>query len=143
MLSIQSKGVLDLDFDFDLEPLWHSVGGGACVAAGLTLLRIALEYAARHGDRRIEQQDRQSAYQRDAEARLERVLQDRLADADRRLERCELEVDTERQRRLALEREYALLLRAYEALLLTPPASPEPLPALPPAPPSPSLPERR
>jgi hypothetical protein len=100
----------------DFDPLWHTLGSGACVAAVLTLVRIGLEYAFRHGERRLEHEDRRRAHQRDAEARLERLLQDRLSDADRRLERSQLEVETERERRCALERDYAALLRAYELL---------------------------
>src|SRR6266542_669702 len=72
-----------LDFDVDLDSVWHSVGGGACVAAAVTLVRIGLDYAFRHGERRMEREDRRGAHQRDAEARLERVLQDRLSGASR------------------------------------------------------------
>jgi hypothetical protein len=107
---------LDFAIDFDFDPVWHSLGGGACVAAAITLVRIGLDYAFRNGERRFEREDRRRAHQRDAEARLERVLQDRLAEADRRLERCDHELDTERERRFALERECAVLLRAYELL---------------------------
>jgi hypothetical protein len=102
--------------DLDLDPDWHSLGGGALIAAVLTLVRIGLDFFARHGERRLEREDRRGAHQRDAEARLERVLQDRLCEADRRLERCELEMDGERERRVAIEREYAVLVRAYELL---------------------------
>jgi hypothetical protein len=102
--------------DLDLDPDWHSLGGGALVAAVLTLVRIGLDYCFRHGERRLEREDRRGALERDAEARLERVLQDRLSEADRRLERCELEVDSERARRVAIERDYAVLQRAYELL---------------------------
>ncbi|HEY3057384.1 MAG TPA: hypothetical protein VGL99_00250 [Chloroflexota bacterium] len=105
-----------LDFDVDLDSVWHSVGGGACVAAAVTLVRIGLDYAFRHGERRMEREDRRAAHQRDAEARLERVLQDRLSETDRRLERSELEAETERERRFALERDYAVLTRAYDLL---------------------------
>jgi len=105
-----------LDFDLDFDPLWHTLGSGACVAAALTLVRIGLDYAFRHGERRLEHEDRRRAHQRDAEARLERLLQDRLSEVDRRLERCQLEVETERDRRCAIERDYAALLRAYELL---------------------------
>jgi hypothetical protein len=105
-----------LDFDLDFDPLWHTLGSGACVAAALTLVRIGLDYAFRHGERRLENEDRRRAHQRDAEARLERLLQDRLSEVDRRLERCQLEVETERDRRCAVERDYAALLRAYELL---------------------------
>jgi hypothetical protein len=107
---------LDFDIDFDFDPVWHSLGGGACVAAALTLVRIGLDYAFRNGERRLEREDRRHAHQRDAEARLERVLQDRLAEADRRLQRCDQELETERERRFALERECAVLVRAYELL---------------------------
>lgn len=107
---------LDLDLDLDLDPVWHSLGGGALAAAVLTVVRLGLDYGFRHGERRLEREDRRGAQQRDAEARLERVLQDRLSEADRRLERCELEMDGERERRVAIEREYAVLVRAYDLL---------------------------
>ena len=84
-----------MDNDF----LWHSIGGGAIIAAALTFARLLLDYAARGTDKRQERDDRRSTYQRDAEARLERVLQDRLAEADRRL-----------------EREHVLLMQAHELL---------------------------
>src|SRR6185503_9217328 len=100
-----------------LDPAdWHSLGGGALVAAVLTLVRIGLDYTFRNGERRLEREDRRGAHQRDAEARLERVLQDRLSEADRRLEKCELEIETERDRRVAVERDYAVLVRAYHLL---------------------------
>ena len=83
----------------DPELLWHSIGGGAIIAAALTLARLLLEYSARGVDRRHERDERRTTYQRDAEARLERVLQDRLAEADRRL-----------------EREHLLLMQAHELL---------------------------
>jgi hypothetical protein len=105
-----------LDLDLDLDPDWHSLGGGALVAAVLTLVRIGLDYTFRNSERRLEREERRGAQQRDAEARLERILQDRLSEADRRLERCELEMDGERARRVAIEREYAVLLRSYELL---------------------------
>src|SRR5262249_9707965 len=107
---------LDLDLDFDLHPIWHSLGSGALIAAVVTLVRLGLDFAVRRGDRRLDHDYRRQAHQRDAEARLERVLQDRLGEADRRLERCELDVETERERRVVAEREYAVLLRAYELL---------------------------
>jgi hypothetical protein len=102
--------------DFDLQPIWHSLGSGAAIAAAVTLVRLGLEFAIRHNERRLEHEDRRRAHQRDAEARLERLLQDRLSEADRRLERCELDMDTERERRFAIERDYAVLRRAYELL---------------------------
>ncbi len=83
----------------DADFLWHTIGGGAIIAAALTFARLLLEYTARGADRRQDRDDRRSAYQRDAEARLERVLQDRLAEADRRL-----------------EREHLLLMQAHELL---------------------------
>jgi hypothetical protein len=102
--------------DLDLDPIWHSLGSGALIAGALTLVRLGLEYAIRRGERRLDHEDRRRAYQRDAEARLERVLQDRLCEADRRLERCELEIESERGRRVAVERDYAVLCSAYEVL---------------------------
>ena len=83
----------------DADFLWHSIGGGAIIAAALTFARLILEYSARGVDRRSERDERHTMRQRDAEARLERVLQDRLAEADRRL-----------------EREHLLLLQAQELL---------------------------
>jgi hypothetical protein len=84
-----------MDSDF----VWHSIGGGAIIAAALTFARILLDYTMRGADRRMERDERHNMRQRDAEARLERVLQDRLAEADRRL-----------------EREHLLLLQAHELL---------------------------
>ena len=70
----------------DADAFWRSLGGGAAVAAALTLVRLLIEYRLRGHERRIEHEDRRRRQQADAEARLERVLQDRLAEADRRLE---------------------------------------------------------
>src|ERR1051325_6599010 len=83
----------------DPEFLLHSLAGGAILGAALTFARLLLESAARGVDRRSERDERHTMRQRDAEARLERVLQDRLAEADRRL-----------------EREHLLLLQAHELL---------------------------
>ena len=71
--------------------VWRSLGGGALIAAALTLARLLLENGLRGGERRLEHEERRRHQQRDAEARLERLLHDRLADADRRLERVELD----------------------------------------------------
>jgi hypothetical protein len=101
-----------MDSDF----FWHSLGGGAIVAAALTFARLLLEYGFRGGERRLEHDERRRGQQRDAEARLERVLQDRLADADRRLERYEQDVSTERVRCATLEHEHARLQHAHELL---------------------------
>jgi hypothetical protein len=100
----------------DPDFLWHSLGGGAIVAAALTFARLLLESGARGGERRLEHAERHRGQQRDAEARLERILQDRLADADRRLERYELDVSAERVRCAALEYEHARLQSAHEVL---------------------------
>jgi hypothetical protein len=102
--------------DSDSFSFWHSIGGGAIIAAALTLARLLLEYGIRGGDRRIEHEERRRAGQRDAEARLERILQDRLAESDRRLDRCEQDVQTERVRSSLLEHEHARLLHAHELL---------------------------
>lgn len=83
----------------DADFLWHSLGGGAILAAALTFARLLLDYGARGMDKHHEREDRRGIYQRDAEARLERVLQDRLAEADRRI-----------------EREHLLLMQAHELL---------------------------
>jgi hypothetical protein len=100
----------------DPDTLWHTVGAGAILAAALTLARLLLDYGFRGGERRLEHDERRRAQQRDAEARLERLLQDRLSDADRRLERCELEAQAERVRGASLAGEHARLVQAHELL---------------------------
>jgi predicted nuclease with TOPRIM domain len=100
----------------DPDILWHSLGGGAIIAAALALARLLLDYGMRGGERGIEHADLRHRHQRDAEARLERILQDRLADADRRLERFEQEAYAERMRAASLEHEHARVLHAYELL---------------------------
>jgi hypothetical protein len=100
----------------DSDTYWHAIAGGAIIAAALSLARLLLDYGFRGGERRVEHDERRRAQQRDAEARLERILQDRLADADRRLERYELDVHAERVRCAALEHEFARLEQAYELL---------------------------
>ncbi len=96
--------------------LWQSIGGGAAVAAVLTLVRMWVEYRMRGSDRRAEHEERGRRHQADAEARLERVLQDRLADADRRLERFAADLHAERARCGTLEQEHALLQQAHALL---------------------------
>jgi len=103
-----------MDSDF----FWHSLGGGAIIAAALTLARLLLDYGFRGGDRRLEQEDRRRGRQRDAEARLERVLQDRLAEADRRLAHFEADIQAERVRCATLERDNVRLMEAYDLLRL-------------------------
>lgn len=100
----------------DPDFFWHSLGGGAIVAAALTFARLLLEYGSRGGERRLEHAERHRGQQRDAEARLERILQDRLADADRRLERYEQDASAERVRCATLEHEYARLQQAHDLL---------------------------
>ena len=101
-----------MDSDF----LLHTLGGGAIIAAALTLARLLLDYGLRGGERRSELDERRRTQQRDAEARLERVLQDRLAEADRRLERSDEELRAERVRSATLEHELACLRQAYDLL---------------------------
>jgi hypothetical protein len=101
-----------MDSDF----LLHSLGGGAIIAAALTLARLLLDYGLRGGERRVEQDERRRVQQRDAEARLERILQDRLAEADRRLERCDFELHAERVRSASLEQELLRIQQACELL---------------------------
>ena len=100
----------------DPETLFHNLGAGAIIAAALALARLLLDYGFRGGERRLEHDERRSRQQRDAEARLERVLQDRLSEADRRLERSDLEAHAERVRSATLEREHARLVQAHELL---------------------------
>lgn len=100
----------------DPDSIWHTLGGGAILAAALTLARLLLDYGFRGGERRLEHDDRRRGQERDAEARLERVLQDRLSDADRRLERCQVEAQAERLRSAALAGDHARLIQAHELL---------------------------
>ena len=100
----------------DADAFWRSLGGGAAVAAALTLVRLLIEYRLRGNERRIEHAERRHRQQADAEARLERVLQDRLADADRRLEHFALDLHAERLRCGTLEHEHALLQQAHALL---------------------------
>ena len=83
---------------------WHTLGGGALLTAAVTLARLIFDYAIHRG------------HQREAEARLERLLQARLADADRRLDRSEAELHKERLRATRLEHELACLRQRYDAL---------------------------
>ena len=66
----------------DSDLIWRSLGGGAVltalITAVLTLVRLWLE-----------RDQRRRSQQSDLDARLERILQDRLAEADRRFERCD------------------------------------------------------
>ena len=80
----------------DPDFFWHTLAGGTILATAVTFARLLLDYAVRSVDRHAPRHDRR---QRDAEARLERLLEDRLAEADRRL-----------------EREHRLLLQAHELL---------------------------
>jgi hypothetical protein len=100
----------------DFDSFWQSVGGGAAVAAALTLVRLLIEYRWRGHERRVEHEERHRRQQADAEARLERVLQDRLAEADRRLEHVVLDLHAERLRCGTLEHDHALLQQAHALL---------------------------
>jgi hypothetical protein len=100
----------------DTDTLLHSLGAGAILAAALTLARLLLDYGFRGGERRLEHEERRRSQQGDAEARLERILQDRLSEADRRLERCEMDAQAERVRCATLAGEHARLLQAHELL---------------------------
>jgi hypothetical protein len=90
-----------MDSDF----FWHTLGGGAVLTATLTLTRLLLE-----------RDERRRGQQRDAEARLERILQDRLAESDRRLERSDADLRAERVHAATLEHELTSLRQAYEVL---------------------------
>jgi uncharacterized protein HemX len=96
--------------------LVHSIGGGALLAAALTLARVGFDYAVHLAERRSDAEERRRGQQRDADARLERILQDLLAEADRRLERVDAELVAERIRSTNLERELARTQQAYELL---------------------------
>jgi hypothetical protein len=100
----------------DTDSLWRSIGGGAAIAAALTLVRLLVEYRLHANERHVEHEERRRRQQADAEARLERVLQDRLADADRRLERLALDLNAERLRCGTLEHDNALLQQAHALL---------------------------
>src|SRR5215469_5083889 len=90
-----------MDSDF----LWHTLGGGALITAALSLARLL-----------VEREDRRRGLQRDAEARLERILQDRLAECDRRLERSDADLRAERVKAASLEHELTCLRQAYDVL---------------------------
>ena len=105
-----------MDFELDPDAALHSVGGGAVIAATVTLVRLGLDYGFRRHGRRLDADERERTFNRDAEARLERVLQDRLSEADRRLDRCEFQIDAERARRAALQHDHAALSLAHDAL---------------------------
>jgi hypothetical protein len=100
----------------DSDVFWHSLGASGIIAAALTLARLLLDYGMRGGERRAERDERSRTRQRDAEARLERILQDRLAEADRRLERCDFELRAERVRNATLEHELLRLQQACDLL---------------------------
>ena len=100
----------------DADSFWRSLGDGSLIAAALTVARLLLETILRRGDRRHDREERSRHQQRDAEARLERLLHDRLAEADRRLERCDLELQAERVRCGTLEHEHARLQHAHVVL---------------------------
>jgi hypothetical protein len=99
-----------------LDLIWHSLGGGAIVAAALTLVRVVVEYGFRRREHRDQQVERQRIDKRDADARLDRQMQERLSEAAIRLERYEREIGAERDRRTALERDYLLLQQAHHLL---------------------------
>src|SRR5262245_2464854 len=100
----------------DSNFLLQTLGGGAIIAGALTLARLLLDYGLRGGERRAEQAERRRSQQRDAEARIERILQDRLAESDRRLERSDAELREERVRSAALEHELLRVQQAYDLL---------------------------
>jgi hypothetical protein len=100
----------------EIDSLFYAAAGGAILAAALTFGKLLLDYGLRGGEGRREAEDRHRRLQRDAEARLERILQDRLADADRRLDRYELELMSEHIRCATLEREHTRLQQAHESL---------------------------
>lgn len=87
----------------DYSSLLQSLAGGALITAGLTLAQLLFEYANGSAKRAADQRDRRFIEQRDADIRLERVLQDRLADADRRLDRLQQTQDLLLERYAALE----------------------------------------
>jgi hypothetical protein len=79
----------------DQDFFWYSMGGAAIVTAALTLARLLLDYRFASRGKRWLDKRRQHVHdprERQADARLERVLQDRLAEADRRFERCDAEL---------------------------------------------------
>ena len=120
--------------DTDFDPIWHSVGGGALVAAALTVVRLLLEHTFRNRDRRLDQSERRRAYERDAEARLERLLQDRLSEADRRCTVLLQLHEALKDQYAALHAEHAVLAAQHRILLQHLSTLPAPLAA--PAPPA-------
>ena len=88
---------MNADSDF----WWHTLGGGALLTAAVTLARLVFDYAIHRGQ------------QHAAETRLERLLEERLADADRRLGRSEAELRKERLRVARLEHELTCLRQRF------------------------------
>jgi hypothetical protein len=103
--------------DTDLDPIWRGLGGGALVAATLTIVRLLLEHHFRHRERRFDQAERRGAFERDAEARLERVLQDRLSEADRRYTVLLQLHESLKDQYASLHAEHAVLLAHYRLML--------------------------
>lgn len=66
-----------------------SLAGGAIITAGITLAQLLVDSYTAAAKRADERDRRRLGDASDAEARLERVLQDRLAEADRRLDRLQ------------------------------------------------------
>jgi hypothetical protein len=107
----------------DPDFLWHALTGSALITAAVALARLLFDYVwpGHHDDHLAPEHDRQERerrlrHDRDAEARLERILQDRLAEADRRLERSDADLRAERSRTAALERDLLRLQQAYDLL---------------------------
>jgi uncharacterized protein HemX len=110
-----------MDFNFfNSDSLWHTLSSGALLTAALTaalsLARVLLDYRVRQSERRHERAEARQRHDRDAEARLERILQDRLAEADRRLERVDADLRAERVRTATLEHDLLDLKQAYALL---------------------------
>jgi hypothetical protein len=100
----------------DLDGVWSGIGGGVLVAGAVALAKLLFEHVDRRGQRALDREDRRRAHEWDAEARLERLLEDQLADAERRVERYQADAQTERGRRAELERAYLELERAHAQL---------------------------
>jgi len=102
--------------DLDIDTLLHGLGGGAALAAAIALARLVVEFLIRRSDRGFDEDDRRRGHLRDAESRVERILQERLAQADRHLDRAAADVELERAQRASVERDYALLEQAHQLL---------------------------
>jgi hypothetical protein len=102
----------------DMDPVLQAFGGGAALAAAFALVKLVLDGTGRRGDRLLDLEERSRGHERDTEQRFERVLQDLVDRAERRVQQQADAFAAEQARRLALEHECSEL-RASQVELET------------------------